>query len=99
MDKKFTLSDIESFLETRLNTTWVNRTIFDHHLQGYKTAKITDFNGETYMFKLRRKGKDVYRDILVSEDDFVLYKIKGTFGFEKNISKEWKKYISFYKEL
>lgn len=99
MNEKFTLSDIESFFEVQLKMKWINRTIFDYKVQGYRKANDNDFQGEVYILKLRKKNKDIYQDVLIDDDHFVLYNEKKYISFEKDVSKEWKNYRTISREL
>ena len=85
MKKKFTLEDIQEFLE-EISIKWIDKMVFDTHTNKYRRAMLKDFNPLiTHLYLQTENGRKATVVAYISNDEFIL-KFSNA---QVNMTKQW----------
>jgi len=91
MEKIFTLTDIDYYLQEYLGLKWADKIIYDTLTRNYRRARIEDFNKTAYIYvKINDKKYSLMR-AKVDNENFVLVDEMRT---KIDDSKQWQEYMN-----
>ena len=89
-EQNFTLEDIKNFMKEQLDINWVNYTIVISNQKGtQRKATIDDFKiNNIYGFLVEKNRQRITINILVNNENFIIYTSKGATAY----TADWQKF-------